>query len=78
MSRRTGVGRLVGAKAILRYLRDRHNIDIKRTKLWKMTQDRSEARFPADLTSYLGRLRIVAYERTIDAWVRVHVDTHQP
>lgn len=76
MTRKSGAGRtrLVGSKQIRRYLRERHGIDIGRTKLWKMSVKDDPSRFPADAVTYLDARRVVAYAETIDAWVRVHVD----
>lgn len=64
--------RLVGAKDILRYLREKHDIRIVRSTLWKLMQRTGPSRFPAALVRYLGGNRVVAESANIDAWVRVH------
>ena len=65
--------RLVGAKAILRYMHDAHALDMKRTALWKVMVREGPSRFPAEHARYLGgRVQVIAETANIDAWVRIH------
>lgn len=72
-TKRKASKRLVSAKEIMRYLKDAHGIELKRTALWKVMVREGPSRFPAEHANYLGgAVRVIAETANIDAWVRIH------
>lgn len=64
--------RLVGVKAISRYLREQHDVALTRTTLWKLMNRAGPSRFPADRMMYLNGFRVISETGNIDVWVRIY------
>lgn len=65
--------RLVGAKTIMRYLKEKHDIEMCRATFWRIMTREGPSRFPAERMQYaLGGVRVVSETGNVDAWVRIH------